>query len=136
MYTNTDTGCFEMTDQSLEQIALLEAKGQQTIAPALEHLVFSNSKGVDEYIFLWPAGSCTLGIIDAFAMEYDVVEGLGGTSSVDSIPFAMVSAEHGRKVITVTHKKVGNTFYLNYWQKSPGSRVVTRPAEFLDNDSK
>lgn len=134
MYTNADNGFFEMTDKTLEQIALLEAKGQQSIAGSLEHLAFSNSKGLDEYIFLWPAGACTLGVVDALAMEYDLIEGLGGASPVDTIPFAMVSVEHGRKILTVSHKKVGNTFYFNYWQKTPGARVITRPAEFLDND--
>jgi hypothetical protein len=86
--------------------------------------------------FLWPMGDTVLGIVDTETLEIDRIPGLGGLGAQYPLAYLALSAQQGRKVVTVAlrtdshdHKKL--TPYLTYWQKMDKNRPVTRSAEHL-----
>jgi hypothetical protein len=94
-----------------------------------------HSNSHDPNIFLWMMGGCDLGIIDMNSRQYDVVPGLGGASVQDSLAHAAVSADNGRRVITLTSKSETPIIFINYWRKGAHS-VVHKPVNLIDNSGK
>lgn len=134
-YTNLMNNWLEIVDDSMEELAVAESKGLEGLDAKREYLIQSMTYGIDRNIFLWTAGNAELGIVDITAMQYDLVPMLGGCGPGDNLPIAMISADHGRKVLAVCTKKTSDTFYVKYWQK----REMPEPpnsvsAEYLDQD--
>lgn len=117
----------------MREVALVEGRGLESQELKREHLMSSSTYAVDDCVFLWTAGGSFLGVVDLTAMEYDLVTGLGGSGPGQYLPVASVSAEIGRKVLTVCTDKASDSFYIKYWQKTPvSSPPVSVQAEYLD----
>ena len=123
-------------DGSMEQIAILDKQGLETVDTASVRLASQQSAASDSNIFLWNAGATMLGIMDLDTMEYDLVEGMGGSAVGESLSHAMLSVSNGRKLVTVTNKKQLGACYVNYWQKRAGACAVQRLVESIDDESR
>lgn len=134
VYTNRTNNNLEVVNEQMDTVAVVDARGSETLEETRAHLMSSSSTEVDDYIFLWTAGGGVLGIVDSHRMEYDMVEGLGGAGVGEALPVALVSHSYGRKVMTITTKKLGNVGYANYWSKTGGGRVVTRGLDYIDKE--
>jgi hypothetical protein len=131
-YTGSTNNLFELLDSNLDQIAMIDSKGVEKVDPSREFLMCSSSPKIDEYIFLWTAGAGYIGVMDIYSMEFEMVEGLGGHGAGQSLPVALLSHHHGRKIITLTTNRADHAYYFHYWQNSYGKKVITRPLEAVD----
>lgn len=134
-YTNSLNNWLEVVDGNMEQLAVAESRGLEGLDIKREHLIQSSTYDIDLRIYLWTAGNAELGIVDLTSMEYDLVPLLGGCSPGDYLPVSLVSADYGRKVLSVCTKKTSDTFYVKYWQK----REIPEPpntvsSEYIDHD--
>jgi hypothetical protein len=111
---------------TLEQLAIIESLSPSQPHPTRGHLYSSQSALIDDLIYLWTAGQNSVAIIDAYNMQYEIVNGLGGN---EGLPLGAVSASHGRKVVTLTTRSKPQGDFLNYWQM--GSQVKTIPVESI-----
>lgn len=112
-------------DGSMEQVALLDRQGLETVDAKSVKLTSQQSTASDTNIFLWSAGATTLGVMDLDTMEYDMIEALGSSAVGESLSHSMLSVSNGRKIATVTTKKKVGGCYLNYWQKRGETRVAS-----------
>ena len=133
-FTNSNNHWFEFVDSELKDVARLKCQNQQSIDPKTESLLSSYTKGHDPFVYLWTAGDGCVGIVDIERMEYDLVPRLGGSSSQENLAHALLSVFNGRKVLSVIKRKGADSYFLNYWQKSANSQVMTVPAESIDPD--
>lgn len=132
-YSHADDNHLEVLNENMECLALVDSQGLEAVDPKREHLTAQGTYGKDDHIFLWPAGNGYLGIVDLEALEYDLIEDLGGMGTGEYLAINLQSAADGRKVLVSVFQKASGSSYLKYWQKAdPPKPPITVPSEYVD----